>query len=648
MCGIAGLFRPSGGMEDLDRMVIRMAETLRHRGPNDDGCWADPEVGIALAHRRLSILDLSPDAHQPMTSESGRYVISYNGEVYNFREIRKQLQELGHTFRGHSDTIAVLAAIEQWGLCRAVERFNGMFAFAVWDRQERLLHLVRDRLGIKPLFYGWVGEDFLFGSELKAITSHPKFQTSISRDALSLYLRYSYVPTPLSIYQGIYKLPPGVILSLQTPNSNPAFQAYWDPLEAAQQGLASPFPGSALAALEQLEDVLRDSVRLQMIADVPLGAFLSGGVDSSTVVALMQKESSHSVKTFSIGYQEDQFNEAIYAERVAKHLGTDHTELYLTSHDCMDVIPKLSTLYDEPFGDSSQIPTFLVSELAREQVTVCLSGDGGDELFGGYNRYFQARTLQDAIRKVPGPMRAVLGHPCAAIGMRNAGGLLDRTTRVLLGTLGRPRFERKARRLANIMGIHSRERMYQAMMSHWSEETPIVLGASEPMTTMTNPMAWGRNLGFMDWMMYIDMVTYLPDDILTKVDRASMGVSLESRVPLLDHRVVEFAWSLPQSMKFHNGHSKWALRQVLYKYVPAKLVERPKMGFGVPVAEWMRGPLREWAEALLDETRLRQEGYLNPKPVRERWERHLSGRADYGFQLWDVLMFQAWKEKWHG
>jgi len=644
MCGLTGFVecardRPA---VELRATVTRMAETLRHRGPDAGGAWVDPAAGVAMGFRRLAILDLSAEGDQPMTSAYGRYVVVFNGEVYNFRQLRDELGAAGHIFRGHSDTEVLLAAFTAWGIEPALRRLNGMFAFAVWDRSSRQLSLARDRIGEKPLYYGWQGSAFLFGSELKALRAHPAFSADVDRDALALYLRHKYVPTPWSIFRGIRKLPPGSLLTLPFGAAGQTADpvAYWSARDIVDRGSASPLR-DATAATAELDKLLRDAVRLRMEADVPLGAFLSGGVDSSTVVALMQAQSNRPVKTFTIGYEDSDFNEAVDAMTVARHLGTDHTELYVTPGDSMAVIPRLPSLYDEPFADSSQIAVHLVSQLAGRHVTVSLSGDGGDELFGGYNRYRWTASA-GRVARIPRPLRraaaAILTSrpPEAWDGLlRRFGGLLPRgANQRLAGD--------KLYKLAGVLVLDTPERIYLDLVSHWDQPVSLVAGARELPTAITDPARWPRVPGLTEHMMYLDLVTYLPDDILVKLDRASMGVGLEGRVPLLDHRVVEFAWRVPLSMKVRDGQSKWLLRQVLYRYVPQHLIERPKMGFGVPIDRWLRGPLREWAEELLDPRRLTLDGYLDPAPIRARWVEHLSGRRNWQYHLWDVLMFQAW------
>lgn len=647
MCGITGFWNLSQNLnaDQLQAIAQRMSDTLIHRGPDDSGVWVDAEVGIALGHRRLAIVDLSPEGHQPMVSADNRYIIAFNGEIYNFLELRRELIQLGHKFRGHSDTEVMLASFSQWGLQRAIARFNGMFAFALWDRQQRVLHLGRDRLGEKPLYYGFCGQTFLFGSELKALKAYPDFQTEINRDTLALFLRHSCVPAPYSIYKGIYKLPPGTVLTLNGTETYPTPITYWSAKEAAESGVANAFTGSEPEAAAQLEALLSDAVRMRMVADVPLGAFLSGGVDSSTIVALMQAQSSQPVKTFTIGFYEDAYNEAQYAKAVAQHLGTDHTELYVTPAEAMAVIPKLPTLYDEPFSDASQVPTFLVSQLARQQVTVSLSGDGGDELLAGYNRYFWGRRIWQKIGWIPPTLRQTAALALTSVSPQ----AWDRSFASFSALLPAKWKESdpgyKLHKLAEILAVPDPEAMYKGLVSHWKEPEALAIGGSEPPTTLSSRQRWARVPSFTERMIYLDTVTYLPDDILVKVDRASMGVSLEGRIPFLDHRVVEFAWRVPLSMKIRNGQGKWLLRQILYKYVPKNLVERPKTGFGIPIDSWLREPLRDWAEALLDEQRLRKEGFFNPQPIRQKWAEHLSEHRNWQYYLWDVLIFQAWLDE---
>jgi asparagine synthase (glutamine-hydrolysing) len=645
MCGITGFLTSSAETEfEMKMMVARMAEQLIHRGPDDSGVWVDPQAGVALGHRRLSILDLSPDGHQPMHSETGRYVIVFNGEVYNFKELRSTLESMGHRFRGHSDTEVMLAAMEQWGIDEALPLFNGMFAFAVWDRKERQIHLVRDRLGEKPLYYGWMGQTFLFGSELKALVAHPEFKDEVNRDALALYLRFNCIPAPYSIYRGIKKLPPATKLTLNLSNMHCIHspRPYWSAEEAVRRGLEEPFEGSEREAITCLDALLRDAVKMRMVADVPLGAFLSGGVDSSATVALMQQQSQRPVKTFSIGFHDKAYNEAKYAAAVARHLGTDHTEFYVSAEEAMKVIPHLPKFYDEPFSDSSQIPTYLVSALARRYVTVSLSGDGGDELFGGYKRYFMWGRIWNAVQWAPAFIREAAAWSLRRVGPQQWNQVLGLAFPHFLSARHIASPGEKVEKLAQILSTKDSFRRYQVIVSDWESCNSAVQGGVEPSSMLNQRCAGTEFRDFCVQMMFLDTVTYLPDDILVKLDRAAMAVSLEGRVPLLDHRVVEFAARLPLPMKLRAGRGKWILRRVLYQYVPQELIDRPKKGFSLPIAEWVRGPLREWAEELLDECRLRQDGYFHPKIVRKIWEDHLSGQRDLRHHVWALLMFQAW------
>lgn len=652
MCGFAGFF---GGniAATTDRTVLleAMADRILHRGPDDGGAWTDGDSPVGFGHRRLAIVDLSPAGHQPMAAASGRFVMAYNGEIYNHMDLRAELERggLAPQWRGHSDTETLLAGFDAWGIEATVRRAVGMFAFAVWDRQLRVLTLGRDRLGEKPLYYGWQGAGaaraFLFGSELKALHAHPAFERKIDRNALCLFMRHNNVPGEYSIFEGIHKLLPGHLLEISANQREAQPRAYWSGIEAALQGTREPFTGSPEEAVDALEAVLRTAIRGQMMADVPLGAFLSGGIDSSTVVALMQAQSSRPVKTFTIGFHEGIYNEAEHARAVAEHLGTEHTSLYVTPEQALDVIPGLPTLYDEPFSDSSQIPTYLVSALARQHVTVSLSGDAGDELFSGYNRYQITATLWNRLSSVPPGLRSAMAWMLT----RPSPERINSLAASIPGASRWTNIGEKIHKGAGVMAAKSAEELYRGMVSQWQDPEAIVIGGREPGTLLDTTKGELDALGHVERMMALDMLTYLPDDILTKVDRAAMGRSLESRVPFLDHRVVEFAWKLPLAYKLRQEASgyttKWALRQVLYRHVPKALIERPKMGFGVPIDTWLRGPLREWAEELLDASRLRREGFLDPAPIRKKWQEHLSGQRNWQHPLWCVLMFQAWLEK---
>ena len=649
MCGIAGYV---GGAwltsaDSVEQQLAVMADALTPRGPDSAGYWSDPEQTIALAHRRLAIIEPSETGHQPMMSASGRYVISFNGEVYNHLDLRKRLSNGGSnkiTWRGRSDTETLIAGIETWGLSETLKKSVGMYAFALWDREEQILYLVRDRIGEKPLYYGYQRGVFLFGSELKALKMHPAFEGEVDRDAITLQLRHSYIPTPYSIYKGIKKLPPGTFIKLLVSNGRlsgiePEPVSYWSLGDAINDGINNPFDGSETDAVDALDGLLSASVRQQMVADVPLGAFLSSGVDSSTIVALMQSQSSLPAKTFTIGFKEDGYNEAVHAKAVAAHLGTDHTELYVSPEQALDVIPRLPMLYDEPFSDSSQIPTFLVSQMTRQHVTVSLSGDGGDELFGGYNRYQMTSGLWSKIGRLPLPLRHLV-----AKGLRTlAPEQWNQISKWIPGAARYADFGGKIHKGAGVLASQTSDELYLNLITHWPDPSSLVINGIEPPTQITQPQFLLN--GIVEQMMALDSVSYLTDDILCKIDRAAMGVSLETRVPFLDHHIVEFAWRLPLSMKIRDGQGKWILRQVLNKYVPKELIKRPKMGFGVPIDSWLRGPLRDWAEDLLDGSRLRKEGYFCPEPIRQKWTEHLSGKRNWQYHLWDVLMFQAWLEE---
>ena len=676
MCGIAGFWHRSrsSGKADLERTARRMSAALRHRGPDDGGVWADVEAGIAMAHRRLAILDLSSEGHQPMRSANGRYVLVFNGEIYNFKKLGAELQSAGHKFRGHSDTEVMLASFCEWGIEAALKRFVGMFAFALWDRQQRMLHLARDRAGEKPLYYGWTGGAFVFGSELKALRGHPQWQAEVDPGAVALLLRYGYVPAPHCIYQNCYKLLPGCVLTLSQEHiaaqTLPRPKPYWSFRAIAEAGIAQPFAGGLMEAKERLLKLLRESVAQQMIADVPVGAFLSGGIDSSTIVALMQAQSPRPIKTFSIGFEQPDFDEAPFAAAVARHLGTEHTELYVTEKDLQRVIPRLPAIYDEPFADTSQIPTVLLCELARERVTVSLSGDAGDELFGGYAAYRKTQHIWRCLSRIPAPLRENWAKHLRRLGGIALGGTVS------AGVPGRPASERESveafprstlirsdaptlrlrpgrltralnrvENFSQLLPAATDKALYQLLMSPCREPQAWLKEPAEPPTTFSATSPWQQLPGLLPRMMHQDFVSYLPDDILVKVDRAAMSVSLETRIPLLDHRVIEFAWRLPGSLQQRRGQGKWLLRQILHEHVPPALVKRPKHGFAVPIADWLRGPLRPWAEEWLNGTRLRQEGFFDEKTVRQKWSEHLSQKRDWGQPLWNVLTFQAWLEE---
>jgi asparagine synthase (glutamine-hydrolysing) len=628
MCGFVGFYNSLGlHASQGEYLLTLMRDRLMHRGPDDGASWLDAEAGIALSHRRLSVVDLSPAGHQPMISSSGRYILAYNGEIYNHLHLRSQLHSTSSSWLGHSDTETLLAAIELWGIEKALQASVGMFAFALWDRQDRVLSLARDRLGEKPLYYGWQKGVLLFGSELKALRAHPHFEAEINRAVLPLYFRDGYIPAPWSIWKGISKLQPGTWVSFSSRGyqQTPDTKTYWSLADIARKGQAKLFKGSETDCVNALERLLVQSIAGQRLADVPLGAFLSGGVDSSVVVALMQSQSSSAVKTFTIGFEEAGFNEAEHASAVAKHLSTDHTELYVTSDQAQRAIPLLPQIYDEPFGDSSGIPTYLVSQLAKEHVTVALSGDGGDELFGGYSRYSDFHLWYKRMSCIPSGIRSLMSA-C----VRNLSVPATSST------------QRRIALLSEVLAANHPISLYQALACHWLPSDDVVQGIGSSNFLM-KAAAYAVSLSEpSDFPMFADMMTYLPDDILVKVDRAAMANSLETRVPLLDHRIVEWTWTLPQSLKSRGGHHKWVLRHLLYRYVPKELIERPKMGFGVPIGEWLRGPLRAWAEDLLDPFAMKRVGLLNPTPVQKKWREHLACTHNWQYHLWDVLMFQAW------
>lgn len=644
MCGIAGFFGnigASGSETDVLRQMVRL---LERRGPDDEGVWTDPEAGIALGQRRLAIVDLSPAGHQPMFSACGRFSFVFNGEIYNHEKIRSELDaEKTHPWRGHSDTEVLLEAIARWGVARALSRSVGMFALALWDRQERTLTLARDRLGEKPLYYGSIGKSIAFASELKAFRAHPNWKPEVDVDAVAVLMRHGYVPAPYSIYKKIHKVKPGQFAVFTDPMVAPRVETYWSAKQAAENGFSHPFQGDRNDAVVSLEGLLREAIKGQMMADVPIGAFLSGGIDSATVVALMQSMSSRRVQTFTIGFHEAGYNEAEQAGAIARHLGTDHTELYVSERDALEVIPKLPEVYCEPFSDSSQIPTYLVSRLARRKVTVSLSGDGGDELFSGYDRYGLADIFWNKLARIPRPLR----RAAARLATTQSPQLYDRLAGPILQFLPKTRRYQnigdKIHKAASVVGLRTADEVYQYLCSQWRDPLSIVRGAQEPPTMLTGLEALPPRSSNVERMMYIDLLSYLPDDVLVKVDRAAMAVSLETRVPMLDHRVVEFALSLPIAIHRSDRISKWPLRQVLYKHVPAHLVDRPKMGFGVPIDSWLRGPLRDWAEDLLSTAKLGS-GPFDPAPIRSAWQEHLSGRVNNQYLLWNVLMFQSWQD----
>ena len=644
MCGLTGFWQQGITAEAMASLAQSMADRIAHRGPDDSGLWCDADPGIALAHRRLSIIDLSPAGHQPMLSVGGRFVLAYNGEIYNHLELRCELQAAGAApvWRGHSDTETLLAAIEAWGIEATLKRSVGMFAFALWDRSERKLVLARDRAGEKPLYYGWQGDVFLFGSELKALRAHPAFNAPVDRGALVLLLRHNYVPAPYSIYQGIRKLPAGTWLEIRQDQRDAAPRAYWSLAEVAERGMANPFIGTDAEAIDQLARVMGQAVARQQLADVPLGALLSGGIDSTLITALMQAQSAQPIRTFTIGFEDKSYDEALYAHAIAMHLGTEHTELQLTANDTLALIPRLPGIYDEPFADSSQLPTHLVMQLARRHVAVALSGDAGDEFFGGYNRYFLGPSAWRRIGWLPLPLRRLLGEAMTAI----PAGTINALAGPLAHRFGIAQPGHKAHKLGHrLRHVRDIDDLLISLVKEWPDAERMVIDGHIPPNLLDDRGRWPSLPDSVAQMMALDGLTYMPDDILVKVDRAAMAVSLETRAPFLDRDVMEFAWLLPTSMKLRDGKGKWILRQLLDRHVPRALIERPKMGFGIPLDDWLRGPLQAWAGDLLAEERLRREGYFEPEPINRTWQAHLRGEGSYGYRLWSVLMFQAWLEQ---
>lgn len=624
MCGITGFINLKNDQNAaaLNATVSRMSDAFIHRGPDGSGAWCDEESGIALGHRRLAIIDLTAAGHQPMASSNDRYVITYNGEIYNFPALKQRLEAKGKTFNGTSDTEVLLSAIEEWGLTETLKEINGMFAFALWDKHNKTMHLARDRMGEKPLYYGWSGDVFLFGSELKSLRAHPDFRADIDRQALSLYMRHSYIPAPLSIYKGIHKLPPASFLTIPlkgAKNTQPTL--YWNLKDIAEKGTHNPLEISFEQAVDELDTRLYDAVQSRMLSDVPLGSFLSGGIDSSLITALMQKGSTNTVKTFCIGFEEAAYNEAQHAKEIANHLGTNHTQFYVTAQEARNIIPSLPTIYDEPFADPSQIPTYMVAKLARQHVTVALSGDGGDEGFAGYSRYHLTQKINNVLGPVPHSLR------CAMAGI---------LTKLPIGG--------RAQKLLQIMDFKTPEDLYALIMAQWKDSNIVLENKTSPLIATNDTIAHADLPHLVDHMTYTDMCSYLPDAIMVKVDRASMAASLETRAPLLDHTLIEFAWALPRTMKFNHGEGKRILRTLLERYIPKPLFDRPKQGFGIPHGQWLRGPLREWAETLIEPKRLKEEGFLNPELIHQKWQEHLSGKQDWSYFIWNVLMFQAWYE----
>ena len=648
MCGLAGYFASRTETAAAHQVAVgRMIGPITHRGPDDSGTWVDAECGVALGFRRLAIIDLSARGHQPMPSASGRFMMVFNGEVYNFGDLRRELEGSGAVFLGHSDSEVMLAAFEQWGVEPALKRFVGMFAIALWDRQDRVLHLARDRFGKKPLFVYAAPGIISFGSELKSLVAGPRFDGTVDHDAVAAYLRYMYVPAPQTIYRHVQKLMPGHLVSIKSPDLTiPESTAFWSAEDVARHGVANPFQGTDEEGVAELERVLSDAARIRMVADVPLGAFLSGGIDSSTVVALMQAGSTRPIRTFSVGFDEPEFDEASDAARVAAHLGTDHSTIRLTGDDALSLVPSLPEWFDEPLADPSQLPTYLICREARREVTVAISGDGGDELFGGYNRYRFGESVIGPASRTPRVLRglaagAISAFPAATWDRwhQRARGLLPHSARQRLPG-------EKLHKLSQLLRENSPAGMYRSLMSAVQQPETLVLAARARTGVLERILSDQGPFSLLDRMMLADQLGYLTDDLLAKVDRVSMAVSLEVRVPLLDHRVAEFAWSLPRRFKIRDGETKWALRQILYRHVPRALVERPKMGFSVPIDRWLRGPLREWAEDLVSDDSLRGSGLLDPTATRAVWRDFLGGSGASGLAVWTVVNLLAWQRRW--
>lgn len=641
MCGITGLYSTmaSPSRPELHRTATTINNALLHRGPETGDVWQDSDLPLALGHRRLAILDLSPTGAQPMESASGRYIIVFNGEIYNFKSIRADLESNhNHAFRGHSDTEVILAGIEVWGFAQTLEKLNGMFAFALWDRKIKSLHLARDRMGKKPLYVGWAGSAFLFASELKAFCAHPEFRRDVNRDSLTSYMRFGYVPAPLCIYEQVWQLQPGTYMSIDVQllrggqDLAPLMSHYWKAKDAIEKSRENPRTGNTVADFENLLSIC---VQDRMIADVPLGAFLSGGIDSSTIVALMQKNSSEKIKTYTIGFDEDGYNEAQHAAKIAAHLGTDHHELTLRAKDAFDLVPLLSQIYDEPFADASALPTYLVAKFARSEVIVALSGDGGDEMLGGYNRHITGPKCWNIAQNIPPWLRKPFADAIRSIPPSTWSSIR-----------GRESFGVHVHKFADTLTKICEGDVYMSFLSQWQQPKSLVRDGQEGMIPLVHPDYQIEGLSFAENMMYWDVLSYLPDDILTKVDRASMAVSLEARAPLLDLRIFDFVWQLPLEQKIQNGKGKWLLRHVLKNHIPEELFERPKQGFSVPIADWLRGDLKDWAEELLDENLLREQGYFDYVHIREIWAEHQRGRGSHAQKLWTILMFQAWHKHW--
>ena len=646
MCGIAGFYscRADNNRQEDFHVAQNIAQSLTHRGPDRGDIWQDNNSALTFIHRRLAIIDLSDDGAQPMASPSGRYIATFNGEIYNYREIRQELENYNIQFRGNSDTEVMLAGFDQWGIEKTISKLNGMFAFALYDQKEKQIHFARDRFGKKPLYVGWVGKSLFFSSELKACHQHPEFEKKINQDALAIYMKYGYVHAPYSIFENMWQLLPASMLSLNLdgldPNINLAskMKTYWSLKDVAEQGQRNPNKKSPNQIIYEFEGKLEEAVSQRMLSDVPLGAFLSGGIDSSVVVALMQRQSLESIKTFSAGFEQEGFNEAEHAKKIAQHLKTDHYEFYISDQDALDVIPRLPQIYDEPFADQSQIPTYLISKLAREHATVVLTGDGGDEILAGYDRHTKIPPLWEKVSGLPHGLRRML---CGAMNM---------LPQEFYGRLKKdnPHFGAQVKRTLGLLGLHNTNDIYDALVSGWQDGDKSVLNGLLPDIPLHDKNQWPEDMSFLNQMIFGDILSYRPNDLMVKTDRATMAASIEARAPLMDYKLAEYAFSLPDEMKIQGGQGKWLLRQILKKHIPEHLYERPKMGFSVPLNQWLRGPLNDWAQELLDEKRLKDQGLFDVSMVRAQWDNF---QNNLGFQpprkdLWSILMFQAWHKEW--
>jgi asparagine synthase (glutamine-hydrolysing) len=646
MCGIAGFynFGDARDRRDMHETGVAMHRAIAHRGPDSADVWQDPESPMVLAHRRLAIVDLSPDGAQPMASASGRYMVAYNGEIYNYRDLQKELISEGYVFKTRSDTEVLLAGIDIWGLSRTLQKLNGMFAIALWDRAQKKIHFIRDRFGKKPLYVGWAGKNLVFASELKALHAHPDFVADMNRNILAQYMRFGYVCAPNAIFKNVWQMLPASVLTIDCNTQNVGvdlskrMDVYWSLRRVVEDGLQNPVQCSEEQIIHDFEDRLSLATQRRMDCDVPFGSFLSGGIDSSLVTAMMQKYSSRPIKTYSIGFVQDGYDESKQAGLIANHLGTDHHDFMVSSQDALNVIPSLPDMYDEPFADSSQIPTHLISKLARGHVTVALTGDGGDEIMGGYQRHTHIPALWNRIGWIPRAVRQTFGHLMLKVPQRNYDRLRP----------SYPQFGRRMHRMAGVVAASDQKEIYTNLLAVWSEKDAVVLGAVAPEVFLDNSSNWPAGLSMAERMMFADLSSYRTDDLMVKMDRASMAVALEARAPLMDHELCEYSWRIPHHLKIRGYEGKWLLRQILEKYVPRALTERPKSGFGVPLHDWLKGPLKSWGDDLLNEDRLKKQNIFNASLVSGRWKDFQSGKAGHAnaSDLWTALMFQSWHDRW--